>query len=218
MTRSIDIALRIATGWSFAFPILPSQQARLERDMEREDETRSRSSTRSRRVRPGELPRPAQRGRGLGKVPEFKTGCGLLRDPAKHVRILIEKIGEKVDPCKVYPLAGPCQLVHCHYKCSVYFDELYWSDYPIPFNHRKARVEVVFIDKDHLRGAAARPRRSRNPDRPHAGQPRPGPRRRGPGRFISNVTSPATITHDLPGASLSDHVPRISSRERPGPP
>ena len=28
------------TGWSFAFPILPSQQARLERDMEREDEQR----------------------------------------------------------------------------------------------------------------------------------------------------------------------------------
>jgi len=69
----------------------------------------------------------------------------------ENARILVEKIGEKVDPCKVFPLAGPCQLVHCHYKCSVYFDESYRSDYPIPFNHRKARVEVVFIDKDHLR-------------------------------------------------------------------
>ena len=86
------------------------------------------------------------------KVPKFKTGSPVFYETQRNnVRILVEKIGEKVDPCKVYPLAGPCQLVHCHYKCSVYFDELYWADYPIPFNHRKARVEVVFIDKDHLR-------------------------------------------------------------------
>ena len=100
------------------------------------------------------------------KVPKFKNGWPVFYETQRNnARILIEKIGEKVDPCKVYPLAGPCQLVHCHYKCSVYFDESYWSDYPIPFNHRKARVEVVFFDKDHLRlAAAARPRRcSRQP-------------------------------------------------------
>ena len=86
------------------------------------------------------------------KVPKFKTGSPVFYETQQNnVRILIEKIGEKTDPCKVYPLAGPCQLIHCHYKCSVYFDESYWADYPIPFNHRKARVEVVFIDKDHLR-------------------------------------------------------------------
>jgi hypothetical protein len=68
-----------------------------------------------------------------------------------NARFLVEKIGEKVDPCKVYPLAGACELVHCHYKCSVYFDESSRSKDPIPINHRKARVEVVFIDKDHLR-------------------------------------------------------------------
>ncbi len=67
-----------------------------------------------------------------------------------NARIVIEKIGEKADLPKVYPLAGLCQLVHCHYKCTVYFDELNQSDSPIPVNHTKARVEVVFIDKDHL--------------------------------------------------------------------
>jgi hypothetical protein len=41
--------------------------------------------------------------------------------------------------------------VHCHYKCTVYYDELYWSDYPIPFNHVDHKVEVVYFDKDHLR-------------------------------------------------------------------
>ena len=41
--------------------------------------------------------------------------------------------------------------MHCHYKCTVYYDELYWSDYPIPFNHVDHKVEVVYLDKDHLR-------------------------------------------------------------------
>ena len=86
------------------------------------------------------------------KVPKFKNGAYFFYETQRNnVRILTEKIGEKVDPCKIYPLAGPCQLAHCHYKCTVYYDELYWSDYPIPFNHVDHKVEVVYIDKDHLR-------------------------------------------------------------------
>jgi hypothetical protein len=141
------------TGWSIAFPILPSQQARLEADMKREDTDKVPILD----PIPGEFAPascldPPSEDEVWEKVPKFKTGSPVFYETQRNnVRILIEKIGEKVDPCKVYPLAGPCQLVHCHYKCSVYFDESYWSDYPIPFNHRKARVEVVFIDKDHLR-------------------------------------------------------------------
>ena len=141
------------TGWSFVFPILPSQQQRLETDMARED---------TQKVPildpiPGEFAPascldPPSEAEVWDKVPKFKNGSPVFYETQRNnVRILIEKIGEKVDPCKVYPLAGPCQLVHCHYKCSVYFDEAYWADYPIPFNHNKARVEVVFFDKDHLR-------------------------------------------------------------------
>ena len=85
------------------------------------------------------------------RCPSSRTGPVFYETQRNNVRILIEKIGEKVDPCKIYPLAGPCQLVHCHYKCTVYYDELYWSDYPIPFNHVDHKVEVVYIDKDHLR-------------------------------------------------------------------
>jgi hypothetical protein len=57
----------------------------------------------------------------------------------KGARFAVEKVGEKVDPCKVYPLAGPCELVHCHYKATVTFPGAY-------------RTEVVYLDKDHLRG------------------------------------------------------------------
>ncbi|MBV8268478.1 MAG: hypothetical protein JO252_19285 [Planctomycetaceae bacterium] len=141
------------TGWSFAWPILPSQQQRLERDMEREQ--RDRVPILDPIVgefAPGTCLDPPSEQEVWNKVPKFKNGCPPFYETQRNnVRFLIEKIGDKVDPCKVYPLAGPCQLVHCHYKCTVYFDELYWSDYPIPFNHVDHRVEVVYIDKDHLR-------------------------------------------------------------------
>jgi hypothetical protein len=141
------------TGWSFAWPILPSQQQRLEEDMAREDRDRVPILD----PIPGEFAPPTcldppSEAEVWMKVPKFRNGCPPFYETQRNnARFIIEKIGEKVDPCKIYPLAGPCQLVHCHYKCSVYFDEVYTADYPIPFTHRKARVEVVYIDKDHLR-------------------------------------------------------------------
>ncbi len=148
------------TGWSFAFPILPSQSQRLEEDMMREE--------RGNKIPildpiPGEFAPavcldPPSEADVWRKVPKFRNGCPPFYETQRNnVRILIEKIGEKIDPCKVYPLAGPCQLVHCHYKCTVYYDELYWSDYPIPFNHVDHKVEVVYFDKDHLRRCAGPP-------------------------------------------------------------
>lgn len=152
------------TGWSFAWPILPSQQQRLEEDMKREQ----RDQVPILDPIPGEFAPaacldPPSEEEVWRKVAKFKNGSPPFYETQRNnVRFLIEKIGEKVDPCKVYPLAGPCQLVHCHYKCTVYFDELYWSDYPIPFHHRTPRVEVVHIDKDHLRRCGGPP----NVDRP----------------------------------------------------
>ena len=115
------------TGWSFAWPILPSQQQRLERDMEREK--RDRVPILDPIVgefAPASCLDPPSEQEVWDKVPKFKTGAPVFYETQRNnVRILIEKIGDKIDPCKVYPLAGPCQLIHCHYKCTVYFDELY---------------------------------------------------------------------------------------------
>lgn len=141
------------TGWSFAWPILPSQQQRLEEDIAREE----RDKVPILDPIPGEFTPatcldPPSEAEVWAKVPKFRHGSPPFYEVQRNnVRILIEKIGDSVDPCKIYPLAGPAQLVHCHYKCTVYFDELYWSDYPIPFHHLDHRVEVVYIDKDHLR-------------------------------------------------------------------
>jgi hypothetical protein len=141
------------TGWSFAWPILPSQQQRIEEDMKRERENRvAILDPIPGEFAPGLCLDPPSEQEIWDKVPKFKNGCPPFYETQRNnVRILTEKIGEKLDPCKVYPLAGPCQLVHCHYKCTVYYDELYWADYPIPFNSVDHRVEVVYIDKDHLR-------------------------------------------------------------------
>ncbi len=73
------------TGWSFAWPIFPSQSQRLEEDIKRE------------RARQGAHPRPDSGDCGSAacldppseeevwnKVPKFKNGSpGLLRDPAE---------------------------------------------------------------------------------------------------------------------------------------
>jgi len=144
------------TGWSFVWPILPSQQQRLERDMEREERERVPIlDPIPGEFAPGTCLDPPSEREVWEKVTKFKNGSPPFYETQRNnVRFLIEKIGDKVDPVKVYPLAGPCQLVHCHYKCTVYYDESYWSDYPIPFNHVDHRVEVVYIDKDHLRRAA----------------------------------------------------------------
>jgi hypothetical protein len=147
------------TGWSFAWPIFPSQSQRLEEDVKREQRNKV----------PILDPIPADFASAAcldppseeevwNKVPKFKNGSPIFYETQRNnVRILIEKIGEKIDPCKIYPLAGPCQLIHCHYKCTVYYDELYWSDYPIPFNTVDHRVEVVYLDKDHLRRCGGPP-------------------------------------------------------------
>ncbi|WP_406695793.1 hypothetical protein V5E97_32815 [Singulisphaera sp. Ch08] len=147
------------TGWSFAWPILPSQQQRLERDMEREEADRVPIlDPIVGEFAPATCLDPPSEQEVWNKVSKFKNGSPPFYETQRNnVRFLIEKIGDKIDPCKVYPLAGPCQLVHCHYKCTVYFDESYWSDYPIPFNHVDHRVEVVYIDKDHLRRCGGPP-------------------------------------------------------------
>jgi protein involved in polysaccharide export with SLBB domain len=40
-----------------------------------------------------------------------------------NARIRVEKVGNHADPCKSYPLAGPCVLLHGHYRCTVEIDE-----------------------------------------------------------------------------------------------
>ena len=78
-------------------------------------------------------------------------GIAFVRETHRNnVRIVVEKIVDRLDECKVYPLVGPARLHHCHYKCTVYYDKVIRSHWPIPFTHVDQTEEVVYIDKDHL--------------------------------------------------------------------
>ena len=62
----------------------------------------------------------------------------------------IEKLADIIDPPRFFPLIGPAQLHHCHFKCTVYYTETIQSSYPFSFKCTRRRTEVVYIDRDHL--------------------------------------------------------------------
>jgi len=66
------------------------------------------------------------------------------------IQIVTERIVDKIDPARFFPLVGPAQLHHCHWKCTIYYTETIESGYPFPFRCKKPRVEVIYVDKDHL--------------------------------------------------------------------
>lgn len=68
-----------------------------------------------------------------------------------NVRITKEKIADYIDPPRVYPLIGPAQQHHAHYKCTVYYEDVRNIGWPVP--HRlvdEDAREVVYIDHNHL--------------------------------------------------------------------
>ena len=66
------------------------------------------------------------------------------------IQIVTERIVDRIDPVRTYPLIGDAQLHHCHYKCTVYYTETISCGWPFPTYIRRAHPEVVYIDKDHL--------------------------------------------------------------------
>lgn len=67
-----------------------------------------------------------------------------------NVRIVVEPMVDRVDECRFIPQVGPARLHHCHYKCTVFFEETKVSHWPIPFTHKDQVEDVVYIDHDHL--------------------------------------------------------------------
>lgn len=74
----------------------------------------------------------------------------LAETSRNNVRIVVEPIVDRVDECRFFPQVGPARLHHCHYKCTVYFEETKRSHWPVPFTHTDQVQEVVYIDHDHL--------------------------------------------------------------------
>lgn len=68
-----------------------------------------------------------------------------------NVRIVKEKIADYVDPPRHYPIIGPAQQHHAHYKCTVYYTDVRNIGWPVPHRlvDQDAR-EVLYIDHNHL--------------------------------------------------------------------
>jgi hypothetical protein len=94
---------------------------------------------------------PPDRAEILRTMPRVTRGIPYVYEEFRDdIEFTVEKLVDHVDPPRFYPLVGPAQLHHCHWKCTVYFTETIESGYPFPFRAKRRRAEVVYIDKDHL--------------------------------------------------------------------
>ncbi|VTS06316.1 hypothetical protein [Tuwongella immobilis] len=84
-------------------------------------------------------------------LPKIARGVPYLYEEFRDdIQIVKERLVDKIDPPRFFPLVGMAQLHHCHWKCTVYWTETVQTDYPFPMKLKKRRVEVLYIDKDHL--------------------------------------------------------------------
>jgi hypothetical protein len=90
--------------------------------------------------------------RSFEKAKPVQGGMPMLHEVQRNnVRIVKEPISDYIDPPRVYPLCGPAQLHHAHYKCIVYYTEVTRVGWPIPYTTTdEESQEVLYIDHDHL--------------------------------------------------------------------
>ncbi len=85
-------------------------------------------------------------------LPSVEGGIPFLHEVQRNnVRIVIEPMGDSVDPPRFYPMIGWAQLHHAHYKCTIYYTEVTRVGWPIPYTTRDEDAsEVIYIDHDHF--------------------------------------------------------------------
>jgi hypothetical protein len=90
--------------------------------------------------------------RALEKTRPVEGGVPCLWERNRNdVRIVKHKIADYVDPPRHYPLVGPAQQHHCHYKCTIYFEDVRRIGWPVPHTLRDEDAEeVIYIDHNHL--------------------------------------------------------------------
>jgi hypothetical protein len=66
------------------------------------------------------------------------------------VEVEKERLVNRIDTVRFFPLVGPARLRRCHWKCTVFYTETVAWRYPFFFHWTAPRVEVIYFDKDHL--------------------------------------------------------------------
>jgi hypothetical protein len=90
--------------------------------------------------------------RALEEARPQEGGLPFLHEIQRNnVRIVTEPIADYIDPPRVYPMIGPAQLHHAHYKCTIYFEEVTRVGWPVPYTKvNEDAQEVIYIDHNHL--------------------------------------------------------------------
>lgn len=90
--------------------------------------------------------------RALERARPVEGGVPLLYERNRNnVRIVKEKIADYIDPPRHYPVVGPAQQHHAHYKCTVYYEDVRRIGWPVPHTLRDEDTrEVLYIDHNHL--------------------------------------------------------------------
>jgi hypothetical protein len=90
--------------------------------------------------------------RALEKVRPVEGGVPCMWERNRNnVRIVKCKIADYVDPPRHYPIVGPAQQHHAHYKCTIYFEDVRRVGWPVPHTLRDEDAEeVIYIDHNHL--------------------------------------------------------------------
>jgi hypothetical protein len=87
----------------------------------------------------------------LRAMPRIARGVPYVYEEFRdNIQIVKERLVDQIDPPRFFPLIGLAQLHHCHWKCTITYVETVSSDHPFPVKVKKRRVQVVYIDKDHL--------------------------------------------------------------------
>jgi hypothetical protein len=94
---------------------------------------------------------PPDEAQVLRAMPHITRGVPYIYEEFRDdIQIVNELLVDKIDPPRFFPLVGPAQLHHCHWKSTIYYTETVISAYPFPVRIVRPRVQVVYIDKDHL--------------------------------------------------------------------
>ena len=88
-----------------------------------------------------------------------KEPCEVYRD---DIIIVKNRLVDKLDPVRFFPLVGNAQLRHRHWECTVYYTEIIGQSTANARAERKQRSHVIYIDKDILVNSAGQPIKSGN--------------------------------------------------------
>ena len=90
--------------------------------------------------------------RALDKVDPVEGGFPFLYETQRsNVQITKCLISDYVDEPRVYPMIGPAQQHHAHYKCTVYYTRTVRVGWPVPHTLKDEDArEVIYIDHNHL--------------------------------------------------------------------